>query len=145
VIDSHDENRLENVQQVDAVLEQIHADKIPCIHIMNKVDRSLGEPGFDIDSHGTIKRLWLSAQTGDGVDLLVESLAKYFREGMICGYLALRPDQARIRALLFEIGAVLSEEVDNDGTTQLEIRISRKDLNQLSSKEMLSLDIKAKK
>ena len=78
-----------------------------------------------------------------GVALLEEALAKYFREEMILGDLTLQPDQARIRALLYDIGAVQAEAVDENGLTQLKVRISRKDLNQLSSKEQLSLDIKA--
>ena len=143
VIDSNDDNRMANVQQVDSVLQQIKADKIPCIHIMNKVDKSQTEPRVDVESDGTIKRIWLSAETGAGVDLLIEALAKYFREEMVQGSLGLQPDQARLRALLYDIGAVQAEDVDENGLTQLKLRISRRDLNQLASKEKLSLDIKA--
>jgi len=143
VIDSNDDNRMANVQQVDSVLQQIQADKIPCIHIMNKVDKSQTEPRVDVESDGTIKRIWLSAETGAGVDLLIEALAKYFREEMVQGSLGLQPDQSRLRALLYDIGAVQAENVDDNGLTQLKLRISRRDLNQLASKEKLSLDIKA--
>lgn len=142
VIDSYDENRVANVQQVDEVLVQIKADKIPCIHIMNKVDKSQTKPRVDIESDGTIKRIWLSAQSGEGLALLRETLAKYFREEMVQGSLTLQPDQSRLRALLYDIGAVQVENIDENGLTQLKLRVSRKHLNQLSSKENLTLDIK---
>lgn len=140
VIDSHDENRAANMQQVDEVLQQIKADKIPCIHIMNKVDKSQTEPRVDVELDGKIKRIWLSAETGEGIELLHETLATYFRNEMIQGDLVLQPEQARLRALLFDLGAVKDESMDSEGLTHLKIRISRKDMNQLSSKEHIPLE-----
>jgi len=71
---------------------------------------------------------------------LHEALVEYFRNEMVVGEIVLQPEQARLRALLFDIGAVEDETLNQQGLMQLKLRISRKDMNQLSSKEHISLE-----
>jgi len=74
IIDSSDENRDANIQEVDKVLAQIGADKIHCIHIMNKVDLTGVKPRIDVAEDGRVKRIWLSVKSGDGINLLQQTL-----------------------------------------------------------------------
>lgn len=140
VIDASDENRESQIEEVEAVLEQIQADRIHRIQIMNKIDINGVEPRVDHDSEGIARRIWLSARSGEGLDLLRRELAEYFKKEMVVGQITLLPAQARIRALLFELGAVRHESVDHSGRFLLDLCIARRDLDKLARRENVSLD-----
>lgn len=141
VIDAADENRDAQIAEVESVLEQIQAEKIQRIQIMNKIDINGIEPRVDYDAEGQARRIWLSAQTGEGLDLLGDELARFFKKEMVAGQITLLPAQARLRALLFELGAVRHESVDHSGHYLLEVCISRRDLHKLARRENISLDV----
>jgi GTP-binding protein HflX len=140
VIDASDENRDGNIFEVESVLEQIGADNVDLIQVMNKIDLAGTRPRIDNHNDGRIKRIWLSAVTGEGVDLLEKALADYFRDEMVSGEISLQPAQARIRALLFELGVVQSETVDDEGCFHLDVCIAKRDLNQLAQREHMAID-----
>ncbi len=139
VIDSADENRDANIAEVEKVLSQIKADKVPCIQVMNKIDLTGTKPRLDYADDGSVKRVWLSVESGEGIDLLKQMLMDLFREKMVEGKLSLAPAEARLRAKLFEIGAIRSETIDKEGRFLLQISISRRDLNQFESREQIQL------
>ena len=141
VIDASDENRDSQIEEVESVLEQIQADRIQRIQIMNKIDINGVEPRVDYDSAGHSRRIWLSAGTGDGLELLRSELAGFFKKEMVVGQITLLPAQARLRALLFELGAVRHEIVDQGGHYILDVCIARTDLNKLARRENVSPDI----
>ncbi len=60
---------------------------------------------------------------------------------MVVGQITLLPAQARLRALLFELGAVRHESVDQSGHYLLEVCIARSDLQKLARRENVSLDM----
>ncbi|MDT8451812.1 MAG: ribosome rescue GTPase HflX [Gammaproteobacteria bacterium] len=141
VIDSADDNREGNIDEVETVLNQIGADDVYLIQVMNKVDQTGTEPRIDYHSDGSVKRVWLSAVTGEGIDLLEKVLTDYFREDVLSGKIMLQPAQAKIRARLFELSAVKSESVDEAGRSHLNVRISRRDYQQLLQREGLTDDM----
>ena len=140
VIDALDENRTKNIEEVESVLKQIGADDVDLIQVMNKIDLSGTEPRVDYHDNGKVKRVWLSAMTGEGVELLKQALAGHFREEMISTEIRLSPAQARVRALLFELGVVQKEVVDDQGCFHLDVCITRRDLNQLAQSEHLKIE-----
>ncbi|MBT8129226.1 MAG: GTPase HflX, partial [Gammaproteobacteria bacterium] len=140
VIDASDENRDSQIEEVESVLEQIQADKIERIQVMNKIDINGVEPRVDYDAQNRARRIWLSAQTGEGLDLLRSELARVFRSEMLVGEITLLPAQARLRALLFELGAVRHESIDQSGHYCLEVCIARRDLQKLAHRENVSLE-----
>ena len=140
VIDSADENRDANIDEVEKVLAQIGANEIPTIQVMNKVDLTGTRPRIDHADDGSVKRIWLSVESGDGIDLLKQTLIDQFREKMVEGKLVLSPSDARIRARLFEAGAIREEKIDDDGQFLLQISMSRRDLNQFESREHIHLE-----
>jgi GTP-binding protein HflX len=140
VIDASDENRDAQIAEVEDVLEQIHAERIMRIQVMNKIDLSGSRARIDEDGDGRVRRVWLSSVTGEGVDLLRSVLADYFREEIVFGEIDLLPAQGRLRALLFELGAVRRESVDEKGHFHLEVSIARKELQQLAHREQVSMD-----
>lgn len=141
VIDAADENREGNIHEVETVLSQIGADNVYLIQVMNKIDLIDAEPHIDYHSDGTVRRVWLSAVTGEGIDLLKEVLAQYFREAVLTGEIYLKPAQAKIRAKLFELGVVQSESVDEEGCFHLKVRITKRDYQQLIQREGLAEDL----
>lgn len=140
VIDSADDNREANIREVENVLSQIDANDVPCIQVMNKIDLTGTKPRLDYADDGSVKRIWLSVESGEGIDLLKQMLMDLFREKMVEGTLSLAPAEARVRAKLFEIGAIRNESIDEEGRYLLDISISRRDLNQFESREQISLE-----
>ena len=135
IIDASDESRQENIDAVNDVLEQIGANEVPQIRVMNKTDRLQMEPRVDRDDEGKVIRVWLSAQTGDGVEALREILSQHFQQEQVKGEIFLPPQQSRIRALLYDIHAVVSEQVDEAGNSCLALDVPRRDIMQLSRRE----------
>ena len=140
VIDSADENRASNIAEVDKVLAQIGASEVPCIQVMNKIDLTGMSPHIDFDDDGNITRIWLSVHSAKGIDLLQQALVDIFREEMVEGRLVLPPASARLRAKLFEIGAIRHETIDDNGQFLLDICISKRDLSQFQSREHVALE-----
>ena len=137
VIDASDDMRLENIHAVDSVLQEIGADEVPQIQIFNKIDRLEVVPRIDRDEDGQVTRIWVSAKTGAGLELIHQVLTERFREDHVHGNLCLRPDQARIRALLYSIQAVEAEQIDSNGQYLLTINVPRRDLLQMASREQV--------
>lgn len=138
VIDVADEHRDDHIAAVDAVLEQIGAHDVPMIQVMNKIDIQGQRARIDYFDDGQLQRVWLSAATGEGVELLQQALSDYFQREMVKTAIQLKPAQAKLRALLFALGAVQKEAVDENGEFHLDILIARRDLDQLVQREPLA-------
>ncbi len=135
IIDASDDMRLENIDAVDTVLEEIGANEVPQIQIMNKIDRLDMQPRIDRDEAGNVKRIWVSAIHKQGMDLIHQVLADYFRQDVVKGVLCLTPAEGRIRALLYGINAIEDEQIDEAGQFVLQINIPRRELMQMASRE----------
>ena len=71
IIDAADVRMDENIEAVETVLEEIEADEIPMLQVMNKIDMLDGfEPRIDRNDENQPVRVWLSAQSGAGLPLL---------------------------------------------------------------------------
>ena len=135
IIDASDDMRIDNIEAVESVLEEIGAQDVPQIQIMNKIDRLDMQPRIDHDEEGNVKRIWVSAKNKQGLDLLHQVLADYFKQDVVQGDLHLSPANARVRALLYGINAIEDEQIDEQGQFVLRINISRRDLMQMISRE----------
>lgn len=132
VVDASDPNRDNNIEQVQAVLEQIDALEVPQIMVYNKIDQINTLPHVDLDSQGIIKQVWLSALNGDGQNLLVEALRQYFEHQVERLWLHLPPCEGGLRSELYRIGAVLQEFSDDQGYWQIEAEIPLNILNKFT-------------
>ena len=138
VIDASDDNHRAKMEQVSTVLKEIGAEDVPQIEVYNKVDL-LPDHAVRIerDANGRIARVWLSAASGEGIDLLLAALAEYFHSERVREWLRLPAGNGRLRARLFSLGKVLNERVDDSGDLMLEVELERKDLEQLQKAEGL--------
>ncbi len=78
VIDAHDDNRHAAIEQVNAVLKEIGAEAVPQIEVYNKIDLlPESAPRMERDEQGNVRRVWVSAVSGAGLDLLREAVTGY--------------------------------------------------------------------
>lgn len=124
VIDAADEEREAKVEQVDEVLHEIGAEKVPQIAVYNKIDLCDGvEPHIERNDQGEVVRVYLSAASGEGVELLRQVLSEWVSVNRRNYHLHLPPAASRLRARLYELGAVVNESIEADGSWELDIRI----------------------
>lgn len=137
VIDVSDPQHKEKIAAVNDVLQQIGADKVLQVQIYNKIDL-LGEnghkPRIDYDFHDKPTRVWLSAVSGEGIDELLvtlqESLSAEMEETEFC----LLQHANKIRAYLYDAGLILEENINENGSFHLKVRIKRSELDRIFKK-----------
>lgn len=132
VIDASAEERDDTIAQVNQVLNDIDAGKIPQIRVYNKIDLlDSVSPHIDYDAHGKPVSVWLSAQQGDGIDLLHRALGEVFASGKVIKTCRLSASQAGLKAKWFGLVKILAETVDDHGNSVLQIEIDQKHLGLL--------------
>jgi GTP-binding protein HflX len=140
LIDASDPNRWQRVRQVNAVLKQLDADQVPQIRVYNKIDKLDRQPRMTSNREGEGRAVWISAITGEGLSLLKEAIARRLQQKTVHRYIQLDSAQGRERARLFELGAVLNEEVLEEGGWLLELKMAEKDLRRFLKHENLADD-----
>ncbi len=141
VIDAHEPERDQQIEQVLAVLGEIGANELPMLEVYNKVDLMVGiEPQIQRDADGRPQRVWVSARDGLGLDLVRQAIAELLGNDLFVGTLRLPQRLGRLRAQFFELSAVQRETHDDEGGSLLEVRLPRIELNRLISREGLRVD-----
>jgi len=79
IVDTASSNREEQIAQVNKVLQEIGAAKVPQILVHNQIDRVGLEPALARDEYGRISTLHVSAKTGEGMDLLRLAMAEHYQ------------------------------------------------------------------
>lgn len=77
VVDVNSSERHDQVAEVNKVLAEIGAHKIPQIVVYNKIDLQGLAPGVKRDEYGNIAAIHLSAKTGDGLSDLRTALIEF--------------------------------------------------------------------
>jgi GTP-binding protein HflX len=131
VIDAADPEWTERVAQVNEVLESIGAQSLPQVAVYNKIDRTGEAPRREVDADGRTDRIWLSAHSGQGLDLLLEALHAQLGADLHHCVLTLPPRAGRARARLFAAGAVLRQKTLEDGGIELEVSLRRHELERI--------------
>ncbi|MEN9865801.1 MAG: GTPase HflX [Pseudomonadota bacterium] len=76
VVDAASPVRLDQIQQVNVVLEEMGAHENPQIIVYNKIDLEDLPPAIERDEYGRIARVFISAHSGAGLDLLRQAIAE---------------------------------------------------------------------
>jgi GTP-binding protein HflX len=140
VVDAADEYNIEKISQVEEIIEEIGAGKIPTILVMNKIDCLENfAPRLDRDEAGRVNRVWISSQTGEGVDLLYQALAEQLSGMMTRAKIELDVKSAYIRSEIHNIGYIHNEKVDDFGQWILEINVTHHYLSKLLNKKGVKL------
>ncbi|MDX1505353.1 MAG: ribosome rescue GTPase HflX [Spongiibacter sp.] len=123
VIDCADPQRRDNITQVKRVLEEIGAHEIPVLEVYNKTDLLGAECKIERDEQGRPVRVWLSARRQEGLELLYQALSEILGGDIVETTIDLTPGQGRLRARLYSLGAVQTEELDEHGGSHLHLRL----------------------
>ena len=132
VVDASSGESDERIEDVERVLEEIDASDVPQILVYNKIDRLSANgdgaappaPRLDSVDGGRVQRVWLSAATGAGLDLLREAITRALQHDRVHCWLQVPDSAGRLRARLFASGLVASEREAQTGW-ELEIDAPR--------------------
>ncbi len=143
VVDAADPDCEQRIEDVQRVLDEIGAQDVPQVLVYNKLDRlsaerplgddsashgsawrSEREPRLDTVDGGRTQRVWVSAVTGAGLDLLREAITNALQRDRVHCWLQVPDSAGRLRARLFASGFVASERQAERGW-ELEIDAPR--------------------
>ena len=116
VVDASHPQAEEQIQSVDAVLQEIGADGKPTLMVFNKIDRLDGSRDVltrFLERHP--RGVAISAATGEGIPALLAELGSQLRPVREFMELSVPHDQAGVIARLHEVGQVI--ERDYSGAT----------------------------
>lgn len=140
VIDANAEDRDETIFQVNQVLEDIDANEIPQLQVFNKIDLlDEVEPHIDRDDVGRPVRVWMSAMSGAGVELLFQALSELFSNTKVKRKCYLQPNQGGVRAKLFSYAKIIDEKSNDLGGWDISIEIDKKHLGLLKEIKVVEL------
>jgi len=137
VVDASDDRFRENIHAVHEVLEEIDANEIPSLVVMNKIDNLDGQnPRIERDEEGVPQTVWVSAMEGKGIDLLFQALTERLASQMVQYQLRIPPQyQGRLRSTFFKMKSIQKEEYESDGNLLIDIRMQQVDWSRLEKRE----------
>ena len=140
IIDGSDPNKWQRIKQVNNVLKQLEADKVPQLRVYNKIDKLNYMPKLTKRVNGSGRAAWISAMKGDGLDLLMGGISSFFARNLLSGSIELSNNQGKQRAKLFQMGAVKEEKILKDGSWELALEITKQDIYRFLKKEGMKAD-----
>ena len=138
IIDGSDPNRWQRIKQVNNVLKQLEADKVPQLRVYNKIDKLNYKPKLTKRINGSGRAAWVSALKGEGLNLLMTGISSFFARNLLIGSIKLNNSQGKQRAKLFQMGAVKEEKILDDGSFRLALEITKQDIYRFLKKEGMS-------
>ena len=127
IIDASDPARTERIEQVNEVLQSIGASEVPVIEVYNKIDK-VSDCVSHVDYKSDLKaqRVWLSAEREIGLDLLLDAISEQVNEEKVAERVTIKWESgSKLRAMLYEWGAVTDETLGAEGEWVLEIVLSK--------------------
>jgi GTP-binding protein HflX len=141
VVDHSDEQFQENIEQVNEVLEEIDANEIQQLMVCNKIDRMDGvNAKIDRDESGMPIRVWLSAQQGLGIDLLLSAITECLSKNMVQHSLLIPPHKSSLRGVFFDMNCIATESYAENGDWQIDVRMEQRDWNRLIKRVDVDLE-----
>ena len=136
VVDAASPRRDETVEEVNTVLQEIGAGDVPCIEVFNKIDLlESTEPRLELNAEGVARRVWLSAHSGAGLELLAEAVLGRVAQERVRREVHLLASQGAIRAKLFQVATVLRDIPDDAGGWRMDVEIQKRNLGLLREVE----------
>lgn len=132
VVDASDPNRAIQIEQVEEVLESIHAMSVPRLIVYNKIDLAHEfQPAIDLNEVGDARRVFVSAVTGAGLSELALAMAETLGKKRLQKTVVLTPQQGKLRAELYARDAIVSETIDEAGNFHLVVNLPQIDIDKL--------------
>jgi len=135
VVDDASHQRQFFIEEVNAVLADIGADKVPQLKVYNKIDLVEDEQAHvQKNDEGFAEAVWLSARTGEGIEQLVKELQHFFKHDHEMLDLALDCSHGKLHAELYQAAQILADEPDEYGGWQMKIKMEKKTYEQMKKK-----------
>ncbi|HEY3300313.1 MAG TPA: GTPase HflX [Methylophilaceae bacterium] len=77
IVDTASSNREEQIAQVNKVLDEIGAQQVHQVLVLNQIDRVGLDAGLERDEYGRISKVRISAKTGEGIELVRQVLIEH--------------------------------------------------------------------
>ena len=77
IVDTASSNREEQIAQVNKVLNEIGAQQVHQVLVLNQIDRVGLDAGLERDEYGRISKVRISAKTGEGLELVRQVLIEH--------------------------------------------------------------------
>ncbi|MEM0911449.1 MAG: ribosome rescue GTPase HflX [Pseudomonadota bacterium] len=135
VVDFSDQQYAHNIDQVNAVLEEIDASDVAQLIVCNKIDRLAEvEPHIDYDQDNKPERVWISAQQEQGIELLKKALTERLRQSMVHYDLCVPAGDGKVRGLLFEQNCIKQQKYSEKGEWLVSVTLPTTDWHRLDKK-----------
>ena len=138
IVDAAAPLREERIEEVNLVLKEIGASSIPQLMVYNKSDLIDEGPRIERDQNGIAVRVWISSVTGEGKEMLLDVVAERLACDVIETSITLGPEDGRMRARFFEIGAVVNEITCEDGSTEIHLKIQENSLKKIAGQRAIA-------
>lgn len=135
VVDVVSHFREQCISEVNKVLHDIDASEIPTIMVYNKIDLSDQAPKVKRNEDGLTTEVWVSAHSGQGVDLLLGAIAEHLSIQHLAFSIVLPASNGKLRASLYEKNLVRQESISETGEFELDLELSPADLGWLKKQD----------
>ncbi len=132
VVDAAEPGREQRIHEVQEVLREIGADRVPQLIVYNKIDLNGQSPRVRLGHSGGPAQAWISARTGEGLDELRELIHRQLSDDWVRAWIELPASAGRFRGRLFELGAVREEKPMPEGGWSLKVELSPRELTVLA-------------
>lgn len=135
VVDCADARKLENIQAVNEVLQEIQADSVPTLLVYNKIDQVENlAPHIEYDEQNRPIAVYISAHQQQGIELLTDAIRQRLSKNMLHLRLNLPPQEGQIRHWLYEMGCIRQEQISEQGEFLLEINLEQSEWKKILKK-----------
>jgi GTP-binding protein HflX len=129
LVDAADPHRAEKIDDVIDVIEEVGAESVPQLLVYNKIDalESAVQPHVDFNEDNIPYRIWISAQENQGIDLLLDAVASFFRGSFVTVEIELDVLAGKKRAELYTLGTILNERFADNGNSLFIMSLTNKE------------------
>ncbi|MDX1795775.1 MAG: ribosome rescue GTPase HflX [Hydrogenovibrio sp.] len=120
LVDASDPHRNDKIADVEEVIKEVGAEKVPQLLVFNKIDclDPPVAPHVDLNDDGLPERVWISAKEQKGIELMLDAVASYFRGQFVTVKIKLDMQAGKKRAELYTLGTILEEGFDDLGNSE---------------------------
>ncbi len=129
LVDAADPLREEKIRDVEEVIAEVGAQDVPQLVVFNKIDKlePAVEPKIDYNEEDVPERVWISAQNDLGIELLMDSVASFFKGDFYTVALTLDVAAGKKRAQLYQLGQILDEGFDEVGNSLFTMHLTKQE------------------
>ena len=130
VVDISDKDYRFKVKEVMKLIDELGLSDIPIVRVNNKSDKA-NLSNLDELSASKNDQVWISAQTEEGFDDLINSINTKLYGKEQKKWVSLFPELGWLRAELYSSGSVIEERTSDSGLIQLQIKSNVLELEKL--------------